>query len=623
MGSESNGDRDDGSEQSDFDDWRGNAREELNKYLPLYKAALEGNWEKAKDFFDNVDKKAVAARITFSSETALHVAAGAGHLMFMKNLMKLLKPKQLEIKNKEGETAFQNAVIAGSFEAVKAMVQKNPKLTLIPDNYGWIPLVNASKYASVKEQKKEMIDYLYSVTRENDVDNQPSAFSGNLGAQVICSIIGAGFYDIAHDMVQRYPDLATVTDNNGVSALEMMAGSPHAFLSGTQLTFLERRIYPYMGNYWVGKPADIEKAGESLKVGIPSRVPFIKQLYNKKLMNEEAVALVKCICEKIISSMSSSEVEEFFQRTNILGTATKSGTVELVTECLENFPDIVWVRMGEEGHNVFMSAVQERQEKIFNLVYKISGYRKKLEASIDFSNNTILHLAAKLESRSKLSSVSCIALKVQREIQWFKEVESIVPPSHGLLRNREGDTAQDIFEDKEHKKLFFDGKRWMSDTSQALAFVSALILTVVFAATFTVPGGTFSDDSNINRGIPIFLNKNSFLLFAVSNAVALFSSTSSLLMFLALLTSQYEHGDFLRSLPKRLIIGLVTLFISIITMMVAFCATLATYLGPRFTWIPIPLAMVASVPVCMFLCTHLPMFVKMVRCTYGRGIFRR
>lgn len=615
--------RDDGSEQSDFDDWRGNAREELNKYLPLYKAALEGNWEKAKDFFDNVDEKAVAVRITFSSETALHVAAGAGHLMFMKNLMKLLKPKQLEIKNKEGETALQNAVTAGNFEAVKAMVEKNPKLTLIPDNYGWIPLVNASKYASVKEEKKEMIDYLYSVTRDNDVDNRPSAFSGNLGAQVICSIIGAGFYDIAHDMVQRYPDLATVTDNNGVSALEMMAGSPHAFLSGTQLTFWERSIYPYMGNYWVGKPADIEKAGESLKAGIPSRVPFIKQLHNKKLMNEEAVALVKCICEKIISSMSSSEVEEFFQRTNILGTATKSGTVELVTECLENFPDLVWVRMGEEGHNVFMSAVQERQEKIFNLVYKISGYRKKLEASIDFSNNTILHLAAKLESRSKLSSVTCIALKVQREIQWFKEVESIVPPSHGLLRNREGDTAQDIFEDKEHKKLFFDGKRWMTDTSQALAFVSALILTVVFAATFTVPGGTYSDNNDINRGIPIFLHKNSFLLFAVSNAVALFSSTSSLLMFLALLTSQYEHGDFLRSLPKRLIIGLVTLFISIITMMVAFCATLATYLGPRFTWIPIPLSMVASVPVCMFLCTHLPMFVKMVRCTYGRGIFRR
>ncbi|XP_026432324.1 uncharacterized protein LOC113329696 [Papaver somniferum] len=304
MGSESNGDRDDGSEQSDFDDWRGNAREELNKYLPLYKAAVEGNWEKAKHFFDIVDKKAVAARITFSSETALHVAAGARHLMFMKNLMKLLKPKQLEIKNKEGETALQNAVMAGNFEAVKAMVEKNPKLTLIPDKYGWVPLVNASKYASVKEEKKEMIDYLYSVTRENDVDNRPSAFSGNLGAQVICSIIGAGFYDIAHDMVQRYPYLATITDNNGVSALEMMAGSPHAFLSGTQLTFWERSVYPYMGNYWVGKPADIEKAGESLKAGIPSRVPFIKQLYNKKLMNEEAVALVKCICEKIISSMS-------------------------------------------------------------------------------------------------------------------------------------------------------------------------------------------------------------------------------------------------------------------------------------------------------------------------------
>ncbi|MCL7048579.1 hypothetical protein MKW94_027735, partial [Papaver nudicaule] len=241
MGSDSHDDVDDGSQRSDFDDWREDAREEVNKYLPLYKAALEG----------------------------------AGHLMFTKNLMKLLKPKQLEIKNKEGETALQNAVIAGKFEAVKVMVQKNPKLTQMPDNYGWIPLVNAAKYASLKEQKKEIIDYLYTTTRENDVNNRPSTFSGNLGAQIICSIIGAGFYDIAHDMVQRYPELATVTDKNGVTALEMMAGSPQAFLSGTQLSFWERCIYPYIGNHWVcprpGKSADIEKAAENLKVGIPTR----------------------------------------------------------------------------------------------------------------------------------------------------------------------------------------------------------------------------------------------------------------------------------------------------------------------------------------------------------------
>ncbi|KAL4357704.1 hypothetical protein AHAS_Ahas09G0213300 [Arachis hypogaea] len=77
-----------------------------------------------------------------------------------------------------------------------------------------------------------------------------------------------------------------------------------------------------------------------------------------------------------------------------------------------------------------------------------------------------------------------------------------------------------------------------------------------------------------NKGYPIFLHKNLFMLFIISDALSLFSSTTSLLMFLGLLTSRYVEDDFLRSLPTKLIIGLSTMFFSLATMMAVFCAAL-------------------------------------------------
>ncbi|RVX02692.1 Retrovirus-related Pol polyprotein from transposon RE2 [Vitis vinifera] len=131
----------------------------------------------------------------------------------------------------------------------------------------------------------------------------------------------------------------------------------------------------------------------------------------------------------------------------------------------------------------------------------------------------------------------------------------------------------------------------MKDTASSCMVVATLIATVMFAAAFSVPGGNDDD-----TGRPIFLTKKSFLVFAISDALALFSSATSILIFLSILTSRYAEEDFLESLPNRLIIGLATLFISVATMMIAFCATLFIVLGPELVWVANPMALVACVP---------------------------
>ncbi|KAL4288389.1 hypothetical protein HN51_055950 [Arachis hypogaea] len=131
-----------------------------------------------------------------------------------------------------------------------------------------------------------------------------------------------------------------------------------------------------------------------------------------------------------------------------------------------------------------------------------------------------------------------------------------------------------------------------------------------------------SGGNDQNNGYPIFLHKNLFMLFIISDAVSPFSSTTSLLVFLGLLTSRYAEDDFLESLPKRLIIGLSAMFISLATMMAAFCAALFLMLQNR-SWIVTPIILLASVPVALYIWLQFPLLVLIFNSTYGPGIFDR
>jgi hypothetical protein len=117
-------------------------------------------------------------------------------------------------------------------------------------------------------------------------------------------------------------------------------------------------------------------------------------------------------------------------------------------------------------------------------------------------------------------------------------------------KNSEGQTPKDLFR-KTHENLKRDGEKWMRDTATNCMLVANLIATIVFAAAFTVPGGNDQE-----KGTPIFLERNWFIVFFISDSIALLSSSTSILIFLSILTSRYTEEDFLSSLPRRLMFGL-------------------------------------------------------------------
>ncbi|KAI3877299.1 hypothetical protein MKX03_024234 [Papaver bracteatum] len=334
------------------------------------------------------------------------------------------------------------------------------------------------------------------------------------------------------------------------------------------------------------------------------------------MMHRQAYELVECMLSQLRKRMIRQKVITFFEASNVIKTAIKQGTIELVEQCIKTFPYVMKCDIDMVGQTMLQLAIAKRNEMIVDLICEASedGISDLVDTN-DIEGNTVLHYAAKLAPSDYLNTISGAYLQMQRELQWFKGVENMMLQKNKLKRNADGDTAHHIFME-EHKELMEKGEKLLKDTSGSCMVVAALIATVAFAAAFTAPGGNVSDSNSTKNGTPVFLDKTSFTLFAVADATALFSSVTSVLMFLAIYTSRYAEVDFLKSLPRKLIVGLVTLFISMATILVAFGASLYIVLGERFSWAAIPIALFSCVPLTLFASLQLPLFFEMVRSTY-------
>ncbi|KAI3862500.1 hypothetical protein MKX03_011588 [Papaver bracteatum] len=608
-------------------------------YPDINDLLLEGDSEKTIEFLKN-NPEVVSQGVTDRSHTVLHIAIfDKIGMELIEEIVKLMSPELLEYR--AGCTALHYAAQYGNFKAVVLLVNKNPRLPLLRDNRGFTPLDIALQNVSVYQ--KEVVEYLYSVTKDV-VDGSP--FSGDEGASTLCELIQAYFFDMALFLVMKFPTLATTKSNRfGMCGLEMMVRRPFAFQSGTKLTWWQNLIYSLIQVDTAEctirdeeNPApenlDSKKIEESSKV--PSSTTFkglvihyltraigIEQLhlYKQKLVHQQANALIKQIIGDICKS--TTLLGFLRENPNIMKRAIKHGIIEVVAECLEKNSDLIFYKIPVE--NMLQMAITERKEMIVTFICKTAdrlGYKNYLVSKRDKDNNTILHCASKLAPLAQLSLVSGAALQMQREMQWYKGIKGILRESDRYARNEKGDAAKFIFTEA-HKDLVKEGRDWLKDTSGSCTIVGALIATVAFAAAFTVPGGNISDSNSAMNGTPIFLGQSSFTVFAVSDALALFSSITSVLMFLAIYTSRFSEGDFLKSLPKKLIFGLATLFISMVAILVAFGASLLIVVGSKFSEALIPITFFGCCPLALFAWLQLPLFVEMVRTTYWGGLFKK
>ncbi|CAJ2647122.1 unnamed protein product [Trifolium pratense] len=288
--------------------------------------------------------------------------------------------------------------------------------------------------------------------------------------------------------------------------------------------------------------------------------------------------------------------------------AAKHGNIEFIDSMRKANPDLLWaIDINRRG--IFAHAILNRRKRVFQLIHDatVNGPKEVVRCSVDASNNSLLHLAGNLGPFSDHRETGP-ALQMQREILWFKAVEAIVHPKCKEAKNAEDKKPHEIFTES-HKELVKAGEKWAKETAGSFTLVATLITTIMFAAAFTVPGG-----NNQDSGTPIFLKDKIFNVFIIADAISLFTSSTSVLLFIGLLTSRYAEKDFLKSLPLKLLFGLIALFLSVISMMVAFCASLAMLLKGH-QGIIITAMSFASIPIIVLVPSQLRLFIEIFKST--------
>ncbi|CAL9246446.1 unnamed protein product [Arabidopsis halleri] len=495
----------------------------------MYKAALKGDWKTASTLISRRECN-VAERITSNSEIALHIAVAAKRKVFVRNLLREMDSPDLSLKNKDGNTPLSFAAALGDIEIAKMLINMNRDLPDISNEETMTPIHIAALYGH-----GEMVKYLFNERSIKGLNDQQYM-------NLFHTMISADIYDVPLWMLERVDmyrkELALYPNSN--KALHLMARKTSAISHKSQLNLFQKVANSFSKGFFF-REAKIRTLAHRL----------VEKLWYLVLPTENFIELFS----------------------GLLFDAAELGNVEFLVILIRSYVDLLWI-VDNNNRTLFHVAALYRHENIFNLIYELGGI-KDLIASYkeNESKDTLLHLVARLPPMNRQQAVSGAAFHMQRELLWFKAVKEIVPRSYIETKNTKGDLAHDIFTEQ-HENLRKEGERWMKETATACMLGATLIATVVFAAAFTLPGGNDSGDNVNTLGFPIFRKKLLFDMFTLSDSVALFSSVTSIVIFLSIFTSRYAQDDFRSNLPRKLMLGLSALFVSIISMILAFTWTM-------------------------------------------------
>ncbi|KAM1164640.1 hypothetical protein ACFX13_024760 [Malus domestica] len=351
-----------------------------------------------------------------------------------------------------------------------------------------------------------------------------------------------------------------------------LASISSAFLSGSSLNFWEQWIYdgiqikpmptikedddvrikveiPEDGDQSNKRQRHLICSGTSLFRGLVvktfSKLLGFNRIYRMKLAHVRILEFLPLMCEVT----KNKDVKELQGLEKAMFLAIKKGHVEYITHlCRANYKlhDIT----NEKGRNIFQFAAECRQHKIFSLLYGLGDQRnwEPFVSGKDKSGNNMLHVVGTISSAAQINRIQGPALQMQRELQWFKEVERLARPvDHEVINKTDEMTPRELFT-KGHKDLVKEGEKAMKDTATSCTVVGALIVTIMFAAASTVPGGNKQDTA-----LSIMLQGKSsiaiLLTLLTSVPVASFIWTQFSLLF-ELVISTYGAGVFDRKIKN-------------------------------------------------------------------------
>ncbi|KAH9680690.1 ANK REP REGION domain-containing protein [Citrus sinensis] len=578
----------------------------------LSKFAMRGQWDNFVQAYEN-NPMSREAKLTRSGDTALHIAAAAGQTNIVSELVEIMGENAsnvLKIQNDRGDTALHLAAALGNEAMCHCMASKDRELISVRNNdkkdnrpcrknNGETILHSAiaGEYFSIAFQIMRAYADLVNSVNENGLTplhilaSKPNAFkSGSrlgLFDRIIYYCIPVNEFKVDKHDHEAYSTYSRAKNGRNhpenyetcIEFFKLINNSIGALITKTKGEADDKESPERSRNGQFFPPNDaacvlffrLLMKALLIVLGLAG-IWRIKSITEKKEEHTWAYQ-VMMIMEKVLEILDRIKMEILsqFQKLHLKATpiliAAKMGVTEMVEKILDTFPVAIH-DLDSEKKNLVLLAVENRQTGIYKLLLD----RKMLGESdlsifqhVDIKGNSALHLAAKFGEYGPWR-IPGAALQMQWEIKWYKFVKESMPRYFFLGYNNKGKTPKEIFT-KTHKELVKDGQEWLSRTSESCLVVAALIASVALTTSATVPGGL-----NEQSGKPILENEPAFKIFPISSFVALCFSMTALSFFLSILTSTYREKDFAMALPRKLLLGLTSLFTSISAIMISFCS---------------------------------------------------
>ncbi|XP_054790709.1 uncharacterized protein LOC129296114 [Prosopis cineraria] len=209
----------------------------------LFTFAMKGKWEDVIELYKK-EPRLHKARITKSRSTALHVAVRDGNEEVVEQMVKLaetcpiLCKEVLETQNDRKNTALHVAASMGNLRICHLIAQKHPSLVNVRNVDGETPIFLAALHG-----RKEAFLCLHYLSHPNGSSPNYVNCRRNDGNTFLHCAIAGNFYDLAFQIIHLYEDLVNGVNEEGLSALHLLAAKPSDFKSGNRLGRYEMIIY--------------------------------------------------------------------------------------------------------------------------------------------------------------------------------------------------------------------------------------------------------------------------------------------------------------------------------------------------------------------------------------------
>ncbi|WVZ09581.1 hypothetical protein V8G54_014111 [Vigna mungo] len=533
---------------------------DVSEHKALYKLVETGDWKGTSSYLKGQPNAIFWSPP--SARTVLHVATIEGHMNIVERLVVLGKKQLVEMQDKDGNTALALAAgYTGNVNIASSMVkvEGGEEVLAIENKEGEIPLLLAANSG-----RKRMTRYLFLKTPSHVIDQQ----SSHNRLLLLERCIRAHIFDVALKLFKSYPERPI----ESLPFLHELARMPSAYSPASQIIF-------------DSEYSCISLGFDLLNMLLCVRVLFLEVFGSSvvvldswggcRFLHERRQGRRWCTpCDfdnyVHVWKECGSQLRDALVYDAMLE-AAKHGNVEFINAMREANHDLLWA-IDNHGRDIFSYAVLHRKHNVFQLMHTLCRNIDIINYSTDMFGNNLLHLAAPLGPLSDLNLRPGAALQMQREIQWFKAVEEVVHVKCREAKNEEGKKPEEIFIET-HKELLKDGEKWAKETAGTFAIVGGLVITVMFAAVFTVPGGLHQD-----TGKPLSIKEKAFTVFIVADVISLVASIITVLIYINLQTSRYAPTDFLQRLPIKIMSGLGFLSLSLMSMMIAFCSAVGIVL---------------------------------------------